>query len=107
MHSDPLQQRWDENEQKAFQVRFPSRTPLQRRLLSWVEAPLQRLFLLDQLNQLVDEAGRRTSDGRPFADRFLSLMNISYEVVDEDRKRIPATGPVIAVAIIHSAGLRA
>ena len=34
----------------------------------------------------------------PFADRFLAGNGLSYELSDEDRARIPKTGPVVVVA---------
>lgn len=52
------------------------------------------------LNKLEDmyQIGHFMPGPEPFSDRFLAGNGLSYELSDEDRARIPKTGPVVVVA---------
>ena len=52
------------------------------------------------LNKLEDmyQIGHFRPGPEPFSDRFLAGNGLSYELSDEDRARIPKTGPVVVVA---------
>lgn len=44
------------------------------------------------------QIGHSRPGPEPFSDRFLAGNGLSYELSDEDRARIPKTGPVVVVA---------
>ncbi len=74
---------------------------MRRRLLSTIGKPIEQLLCLPALNTLYQDVRRlspATESGAPFLDATLERLNVTYEVSDEDRKRIPANGPAVVVA---------
>ncbi|HUO32002.1 MAG TPA: lysophospholipid acyltransferase family protein [Bryobacteraceae bacterium] len=69
---------------------------LGQKLPAPVEGALERLLLLDRLDSLYQQAQLR--DDQPFADRFLTLLNVRPRVSGQDLALVPKQGPVVAVA---------
>jgi putative hemolysin len=65
--------------------------------MRWMVKPLDRLLALDQISNNYRQACQ-LSDARPFADRYLDVRNIAYNISEADLARIPEEGPVIIVA---------
>ena len=65
-------------------------------LHSSVNPVLERLFSLDKLRELYDAV--RVPDGASIFGRILTQMDVSALVSETDLARVPATGPVVAVA---------
>jgi len=84
----------DEN---PFHITFSFKNPLKQKLLSPSSIVLERVLLFHQLDRLYKEI-RRVRGKDDFLETFLKLMNISYDISDEDLARIPKTGPVIVVS---------
>lgn len=72
-------------------------TLLGQRLPAPVEGALERLLLLDRLETLYRQVQQRP-DGQPFADRWLTLLNVKPQVSTSDLSLVPKDGPVVAVA---------
>jgi putative hemolysin len=72
-------------------------TLLGQKLPPPLEDALGRLLLLDRFDDLCQEV-QRLPDGRPFAERFLQLLNVSTKVSEQDLAMVPRQGPVVAVA---------
>jgi putative hemolysin len=68
-----------------------------RRLLAPVEPALDRLLSLDRLRQVFAAARLSAGTGDPLTSLF-AVLGITYHVDAADLERIPATGPVLAVA---------
>ena len=58
---------------------------------------MEGLFQLDRLSGLYDQI-RMTDDSRPFVDRALEHLDVSYNLVRGDLKDIPREGPLVVVA---------
>lgn len=69
--------------------------PLVKLLAKVAKRPLERLLSFDAANEIYHTLPQ---DDRPFEARGLARMNIRWTVNDEELARIPATGPVLAVA---------
>src|SRR5580704_3125228 len=77
--------------QDAFALLFGEKLPAP------IVGALERLLVLDRLNELYDEV-RRKADGQPFAERFLETMHVRPGVSEADLAWVPKSGPVVAVA---------
>jgi putative hemolysin len=77
----------------------PSAGPL-RRALSRAALPLlERALALSRLNTLYGQmASREAGDPRPFEERALGTLGISWDVPEADVARVPARGPLLVVA---------
>lgn len=58
---------------------------------------LDRVLALDQISRIYTDA-LAADPARPFVDRLLDAVPVSYTLSAEDRARIPATGPLVVVA---------
>ncbi|OGW48807.1 MAG: hypothetical protein A2078_00740 [Nitrospirae bacterium GWC2_57_9] len=86
-------------EKKAlFSLDVDFKDPFQNKLFSLVKNPIEHFLAFPRLNRAyADIAGMK--DSRPFPDKVLDLLRISYELEEEDLARLQAaTGPVIVVA---------
>ncbi|MEP7218448.1 MAG: lysophospholipid acyltransferase family protein, partial [Bacteroidota bacterium] len=70
---------------------------IQRTLLALSQGALERLLAVDKINAIYGESLRGRSD-RPFHDRVLEALEIDIDAREEERIRIPASGPLIVVA---------
>ncbi len=67
------------------------------RMFSRLNSLLERLLLLNRLNDVYAGIDRRAEAG-DFAERALAALKIAYRVEEEDKAQIPAKGPLIVVA---------
>jgi len=68
-----------------------------RRFLAPVEPAIQKLLLVDRLQEIVQSAGRE-SRGRNIFERLLALLDVTCRIDAQDLERIPATGPAVVTA---------
>ena len=81
-----------------FSLNVNFNDPLQNRLFSMVKGPIEHFLAFPRMNRAYDEIGRM-NDNRPFPDKVLEKLNVTYDLAEADlaRMTIP-TGPVIVVA---------
>jgi putative hemolysin len=63
-----------------------------------VEQPVERLLSLDAMNDIYQRTQQVDSLGASYFASILEVMKISYQVSDEDRQKLPTSGPVLVVA---------
>ena len=68
-----------------------------RHFLAPFEPAIQKLLLVDRLQQILQSA-RQASQGTDIFERLLELLDVTYSVDAEDVQRIPATGPAVVTA---------
>lgn len=71
-------------------------------MLSAAVGVLDRVLALDEISRIYTDAVAG-DPARPFVDRLLDAVPVSYDLPPEDRARIPATGPLVVVSN-HSFG---
>jgi putative hemolysin len=71
--------------------------PVRSRIFSKLNGLLERLLLLDRLNDIYAEMPKRDETG-DFVERALAALKIGYHVEPGDLGRIPAHGPLVVVA---------
>lgn len=94
----PIKKRKPEPD-SVFALTSPFKDPFRHGVFCMVRRSVERLFMLDQ----VDWVYRTIRDdprykGRDFFDSAMEVLNVRIEVAQEDRDRIPATGPLVVVA---------
>ncbi|HXU80724.1 MAG TPA: hemolysin, partial [Polyangia bacterium] len=62
-----------------------------------VEQPLGRMLSLSAINRLYAET-LTCGETRNYFASILRVLNVEYELSDEDRAKIPASGPLVVVA---------
>src|SRR6185295_14083183 len=72
-------------------------SPIRRGLFKLVENPLGKMLSLGALNKLYADSQAADDGGNYFAS-ILRLLNVEYDLSDEDVAKIPADGPVLIVA---------
>ncbi len=82
----------------VFSLASPFRDPMRQTLFKMFSGSLERMLMLDQLNRIYESIGALPLDHGDFLARAMRVLNVNYRVSDEDRARIPATGPVVVVA---------
>ena len=80
-----------------FKLKVKDTHPVRRRLLASSYRILERLLVFDDLDRMYAEVLRNKGD-KDFLATFLSRINVSFELSDVDRSRIPTEGPVVVVA---------
>jgi putative hemolysin len=68
-----------------------------RRFLAPVEPAIQKLLLVDRLQEILQSAGR-DSQGHDRFDRLLTLLDVAYRLDAEDLQHIPAAGSAVVTA---------
>ncbi len=86
-----------EQTQKIFALGAPFGDGLQGKLFSIVRNPLEKVLLLDQLNNLYARVTFKESEPH-FTDKVLEAMQITYSVSGCDLSSIPRQGPLVIVA---------
>ena len=71
--------------------------PVLKKTLLLSHAFIAHSLKLDQIDRVYRDSLAMT-DALPFPDKILRTLNVGYSLSEEDRARIPATGPVIVVA---------
>ncbi len=83
---------------RIFNLNVAFKHPLQNKLFSMMRGPIEHALDFPRLNRFYDDVSR-LHDNRPFSDKVLEQLNVSYDVPEADLSRIMIPkGPVIVVA---------
>jgi putative hemolysin len=83
---------------RIFSLDIKFEEPIQKMLFSMVKNPIEHVLAFPRLNKAYADIAHMT-DNRPFPDKALEQLNVSYDLDKEDLARLQkATGPVIVVA---------
>jgi putative hemolysin len=83
---------------RIFNLDIKFKDPIQNRLFSLVKGPVEHFLALPRLNRVYADIGRM-EDSRPFSEKILELLNVNYDLNDQDLSKLMiSTGPVIVVA---------
>ncbi len=83
------------NEARLIDLKEAIRGPVGRTLFRFVEHPVERVLSLSRINRLYAES--RGHQGNYFPT-VLNVLDIQYQLSDEDREKIPSDGPLVVVA---------
>ena len=87
----------EKNSRELLELDFTFKNPLHQKLYATVEWPLKKVLALNRINRVYERISN-FPDSIYFTDRVLRALSIGYEVSEEDRDKIPRTGPVVVVA---------
>ena len=83
---------------RIFNLNVAFKNPLQNKLFSMMKGPIEHVLDFPRMNRLYDDV-HRMHDNRPFSDKILEELGVSYDVPEPDLSRIMIPkGPVIVVA---------
>ena len=83
---------------RIFNLNIAFKNPLQNKLFSMMKGPIEHVLDFPRMNRLYDDV-HRMNDNRPFSDKVLEELGVSYDVPETDLSRIMIPkGPVIVVA---------
>ena len=82
---------------RIFKLDIKFSDPLRSLIFSRLNGFLERLLLLDRLNDIYAEMPKWDETG-DFVGRALVALKIGYHVEPEDKRRIPTHGPLVVVA---------
>ncbi len=83
---------------RIFSLNMTFKDPLQNKLFSLFKGPLEQVLDFPRMNRLYDDVSR-LQDNRPFPDKVLEQLGVSYDLTEADLSRIMIPrGPVIVVA---------
>ncbi len=82
---------------RIFKLDIKFSDPVRSRIFSRLNGLLERLLLLDRLNDIYAEMDKWAETG-DFAGRALAALRIGYHVEPDDMGRIPGHGPLVVVA---------
>ncbi len=83
---------------RIFNLNVAFENPLQNKLFSMMKGPIEHALDFPRLNRFYDDV-HRMHDNRPFSDKVLDELGVSYDVPEADLSRIMIPkGPVIVVA---------
>jgi putative hemolysin len=85
------------NEARLIDLKEAFRGPVGRTLFRIVEQPVERVLSVSRINRLYAES-RGRYDQVNYFPTVLSVLDIEYELTDEDRDKIPTSGPLLVVA---------
>jgi putative hemolysin len=81
-----------------FSLDIDLKDPLQKKLFSMVKGPIEHFLAFSRLNRAYADI-TRMSDKRPFTEKVLDKLHITYDLAEQDLSRLTIpTGPVIVVA---------
>jgi putative hemolysin len=81
-----------------FSLDIDFKDPLQKKLFSMVKGPIEHFLAFPRLNQAYADIARMP-DSRPFTEKVLEKLNVTYDLAEQDLSRLTITaGPVIVVA---------
>ena len=83
--------------ERIIQLPSPFRDPIGRAVFSVVGGAIEKVLAIDQINQTYFKAASKMDD-RHFSDKVLEVLNVTWQVADEDLSRIPKEGPLVVVA---------
>ena len=82
---------------RIFRLDIKFSGPIRSRIFSRLNGLLERLLLLDRLNDIYAEMDKWEETG-DFVGRALAALRIGYHVEPDDLGRIPSHGPLVVVA---------
>ena len=83
---------------RIFNLNVAFKHPLQNKLFSMMRGPIEHALDFPRLNRFYDDVSR-LHDNRPFSDKVLEQLNVSYDVPEADLSRVMIPkGPAIVVA---------
>lgn len=83
---------------EIFRLDMEIKDPVRKMFFSLVKQPLEHALAFPRLNKAYAEIAN-SGDDRPFADKVLEKLVLSYELDEEDLARLrKASGPLIVVA---------
>lgn len=88
----------DERDDRLIDIKGSLRSPVQKKLYSFIEPPIERLLSISALNKSWDAFLSTYDQDRNFFDNVLDELGVNYDLSDEDRDRIPTSGPLLVVA---------
>jgi putative hemolysin len=81
-----------------FTLDVDFKDPLRNRIFSLMKGPLEHFLAFPRMNRAYSDIARM-KDTRPFPDKALDALNVTYDLAPEDIARLMSTnGPVIVVA---------
>jgi putative hemolysin len=80
-----------------FKLGVTCRGAFRQKLFDLMGPALERFLSFPELNSIYKTV-YQLEDSRHFVDKVLSVLNITYELSDEEIARIPRTGPLVVVA---------
>jgi len=84
--------------ERIFSLDIDLKDPLQKKLFSMVKGPIEHFLAFPRLNQAYADIARMP-DRRPFTEKVLEKLNITYDLAEQDLSRLTIpSGPVIVVA---------
>jgi len=91
-----MQEQMDAN--RIFSLDLDFKDPMQKKLFSMVKGPIEHFLAFPRMNRFYNDVSR-LHDNRPFPDKVLEQLGVSYDVPAADLSRIMIPkGPVIVVA---------
>ncbi|MDX2108926.1 MAG: lysophospholipid acyltransferase family protein [Verrucomicrobiota bacterium] len=85
------------NEPKLINLKSGLKHPLLRALYSLIERPFESILAVRALNSICSQTMAMT-EGANFFEKGLRVMNVKYTISEEDKARIPQTGPLVVVS---------
>ncbi len=84
---------------RIFSLNVDFKAPLQNKLFSMVKGPIEHFLAFSRLNRAYADIVQM-SDNRPFPDKVLEKLNVTYDLADQDLARLTtiSAGPAIVVA---------
>ena len=81
-----------------FNLNVAFNNPLQDKLFSMVKGPIEHVLEFPRMNRFYDSV-HRLQDNRPFSDKVLEQLGVTYDISEADLSRIMIpSGPVVVVA---------
>ena len=82
---------------RLIDIRSAIANPIARTLFRLVEGPIEQALSLSAINDIYALASPLAGGRNPFA-AALSTFGVSYDLLSEDRAKIPAAGPLVVAA---------
>ena len=84
---------------RIFNLNVAFENPLQNKLFSLMKGSIEHALDFPRLNRFYDDVSR-LHDNRPFPDKVLEQLNVSYDVSEADLSRVMIPeGPVVVSPI--------
>jgi putative hemolysin len=80
-----------------FTLDVDFKDPIRKNLFPLVKGPLEKLFNLNDLNEIYGSVAT-TPAGKEFVGKLLESMNVKFRASESDMLRIPKEGPLVVVA---------
>ena len=92
---------------RIFNLDFKFNDPLRDALFAMAKGPIEHVLAFPRMNKAYAEISRMQDD-RPFADKVLDRLQVSYDLAAEDRARMELpSGPLVVVSNHPFGGIEA